>query len=157
MAEGSQGVIVRKARIDEADKIRELVNYYADKRRMLSRPLSEIYENIRDYFVAEVDGAVVGTAALHVFWEDLAEVRALAVTEELCGTGLGRMLVEACCREARGLGIERVFALTFIPAFFRKLGFSDEKKESLPHKIWTDCIRCPLFPDCAEEAVVISL
>jgi len=153
----ASGPTVRKARVGDVEAIKALVDHFARERRMLPRPLSEIYENIRDYYVVEDAGAVVGSAALHVFWEDLAEIRALAVAEKYQGRGLGRGLVAACCHEASGMGIRRVFALTFLPGFFHGLGFADIEKERLPQKIWSDCVRCPLFPECGEEAVILEV
>ena len=154
-AEGAP--VVRKAAIADVAAIQKLVNHFAGERRMLSRSLSEIYESVRDYFVIDDGGVVVGSAALHIFWDDLAEVRALAVTQSHQGRGLGMRLLEACREEAAGMGIKRVFALTFKPGFFEKAGFLRSPKSELPHKIWTDCLRCPLFPDCDEEAVTLEL
>jgi amino-acid N-acetyltransferase len=126
---------------------------------MLPRPLGEIYEFLRDFVIAldEQSGDVVGCCALHVVWEDLAEVRSLAVDDAHRGTGLGRRLVEACIAEACRLGIKRLFALTYVPGFFKKLGFHDLPKETLPHKVWSDCIKCHKFPDCDEQAVALDL
>jgi len=149
--------IIRKARIADVPAIQALVNHFADERKMLSRSLAEIYENVRDFFVAEYGGAVVGSAALHVFWGDLAEVRALAVAEAFQHGGLGRRLVEAVIAEGHGMGIKRAFALTFQPGFFQKLGFRQITKEELPHKVWQDCIRCPMFPNCNETALTLDL
>jgi len=149
--------VVRKALIGDVPAIHKLVNRFASDRRMLSRSLSEIYESVRDYFVAEERGAVIGSAALHIFWEDLAEVRALAVIESRQKRGIGAALLEACRAEAENMGVKRVFALTFAPPFFEKAGFRRSPKSELPHKIWADCLRCPLFPDCDEEAVILDL
>lgn len=146
--------VLRQAVIADVPAVQKLVNGFAERRRMLSRSLAEIYENVRDYFVADADGTIVASAALHIFWSDLAEIRALAVAESHQKTGLGSRLVTECCREARRMGVKRVFALTFEPEFFRKMDFEDISKNELPHKIWSDCIRCPMFPDCDEEAVM---
>ena len=151
------GPFIRKAKIDDVPSIQALVNHFADQRKMLSRSLSEIYENVRDFFVVEHGGAVVGSAALHVFWGDLAEVRALAVAEAFQRAGLGRKLVDAAIKEGRGMGINKFFALTFQPSFFQKLGFKQITKEELPHKVWHDCIKCPLFPNCNETAFLLDL
>ncbi|MHC4711755.1 MAG: N-acetyltransferase [Planctomycetota bacterium] len=148
--------MIRKAVIADVPQIHKLVNHFAEAHRMLSRSLAEIYENVRDFFVAEDGGAVVGSAALHIFWGDLAEVRALAVAEGYQGRGVGRQLIDSCCGEANVMGVKRVFALTFAPEFFEKSGFRRISKNELPHKIWSDCIRCPLFPDCDEEAVILE-
>ena len=149
--------IIRKAGIADVPAIQALVNHFADERKMLSRSLSEIYENVRDFCVAEYGGAVIGSAALHVFWGDLAEVRALAVAEAFQHSGLGRKLVESVLLEGREMGIKKAFALTYQPGFFEKLGFEQITKEELPHKVWHDCIKCPLFPNCNETALLLDL
>jgi amino-acid N-acetyltransferase len=122
---------------------------------MLPRSLADIYENLRDYFVFEEDGGeLAGSAAIHIMWEDLAEVRSLAVREGKMRRGIGTQLVESCISEAIVLGIDRVFALTYKPEFFEKLGFHIVDKAELPQKIWTDCLKCSKFPDCDEVALV---
>jgi len=135
--------------------IQKLIAEYARKGDMLPRSLSEIYENLRDYFVfVEDDGEVIGSAAVHLMWEDLAEVRSLAVRDDRMRRGVGTQLVEACISEAIVLGITRIFALTYKPLFFEKLGFKQVDKAELPHKIWSDCLKCSKFPDCDEVALV---
>ncbi|MBC7330397.1 N-acetyltransferase [bacterium] len=150
-------MILRKAKINDVKKIYHLINHFAQKGEMLPRSQSEIYENMRDFFVVEENGDVVGCCALHILWDNLAEVKSLAVAEEHQGKGIGRMLVNACLNEARELGINKVFALTFKPAFFQKLGFRPIGKDDLPRKVWGECIKCPFFPDCKEEAMIIEL
>lgn len=150
-------MILRKAKIQDIKEIYNLVNHFAQKGEMLPRSQSELYENMRDFFVAEEDGRVIGCCALHILWDDLAEVKSLAVEESNQGKGIGRILVKACLDEARELGIKRVFALTFKPGFFEKLGFKRIDKEDLPRKVWGECIKCPFFPDCKEEAVIFEL
>jgi amino-acid N-acetyltransferase len=138
--------------------IQKLIAEYARKGDMLPRSLSEIYENLRDYFVHVEDGGeVIGSAAIHLMWEDLAEVRSLAVRDDRMGQGVGTELVEACLSEAIVLGITRVFALTYKPGFFEKMGFKRVDKSELPHKIWSDCLKCSKFPDCDEIALVTDL
>jgi amino-acid N-acetyltransferase len=135
--------------------IHQLIAEYARKGDMLPRSLADIYENLRDYFVFEEDGGeLVGSAAIHIMWEDLAEVRSLAVREGKMRRGVGTQLVESCISEAIMLGIERVFALTYKPEFFEKLGFHIVDKAELPQKIWADCLKCAKFPDCDEVALV---
>ncbi len=147
--------MIRKARMGDVKAIQKLIAEYARKGDMLPRSLSEIYENLRDYFVCVEDGGeVVGSAAIHIMWEDLAEVRSLAVRGDRMGQGVGTKLVEACISEAILLGIARVFALTYKPEFFEKLGFQRVDKAQLPQKIWTDCLKCSKFPDCDEIALV---
>jgi amino-acid N-acetyltransferase len=147
--------MIRKARMGDVKAIQKLIAEYARKGDMLPRSLSEIYENLRDYFVYVEDGSeVIGSAAVHLMWEDLAEVRSLAVRDDRMRRGVGTQLVEACISEAIVLGITRVFALTYKPSFFEKLGFKRVDKSELPHKIWSDCLKCSKFPDCDEVALV---
>jgi len=148
---------VEKARISDATQMHELINYFADKGEMLARALSEIYENIRDYFVVRQGERVIACAALHVNWADLAEVKSVAVAEDTQGQGIGDQLIEACLKEARELGIPTVFCLTYKPAFFEKLGFTQVEKAELPHKVWSECYRCPKFPNCDEVALIYHL
>jgi len=145
---------VHKARIRDVPQIHSLVNFFAERGEMLPRPLSEIYENIRDYFVIRNGEQVVACAAFHVCWADLAEIKALAVAEEVQDQGIGDLLVEACLEEARALGIPQVFALTYKPGFFEKMGFSRVDVMSLPRKVWGECMRCAKFPNCDEVALV---
>jgi len=147
--------MIRKARMSDVKGIQQLIAEYARKGDMLPRSLADIYENLRDYFVFEEDGGeLAGSAAIHIMWEDLAEVRSLAVREGKMRRGIGTQLVESCVSEAIMLGIDRVFALTYKPGFFEKLGFHIVDKAELPQKIWTDCLKCSKFPDCDEVALV---
>jgi len=146
-------VSVEKARINDAPRMHELINHFADKGEMLARSLSEIYENIRDYFVVRESEQVIACAALHVSWSDLAEIKSMAVAENNQKQGIGNQLVEACLGEARKLSIATVFCLTYRPAFFEKHGFSQVDKMELPQKVWTECYRCPKFPNCDEVAL----
>ena len=150
--------MIRKARMGDVKSIQKLIAEYARKGDMLPRSLSEIYENLRDYFVYLQNGEeIIGSAAIHIMWEDLAEVRSLAVRDGHKSKGVGTKLVEACISEAIVLGITRVFALTYKPEFFEKLGFFPVEKSDLPQKIWTDCLKCSKFPDCDEVALVSDL
>ena len=147
--------MIRKARMSDVKGIHGLIAEYARKGDMLPRSLADIYENLRDYFVfLGNDGELVGSAAIHIMWEDLAEVRSLAVREGKMRRGVGTQLVESCISEAIMLGIARVFALTYKPEFFEKLGFHVVDKAELPQKIWADCLKCSKFPDCDEVALV---
>ena len=151
-------IIIRKARIDDVERIHAMISAYARGQLMLARSRSELYESLRDFVVAETgDGRVVGCGGLEICWKDLAEVRSLAVEAEFKGRGLGRQITEACLQEAVSLGIPRVFALTYQVPFFEKLGFRQISKEELPHKIWSHCLNCPKFPDCDEVAVACDL
>src|SRR5512136_1779084 len=143
-----------KARIGDAPQIHKLANYFAQKGVMLPRALSEIYENIRDFFVIKDGEKVVGCASLHVYWSDLAELRGVAVAEEMQNQRLGAKLIEACINEARELGIPQAFCLTYRASFFERQGFKRVDKAELPRKIWSECYRCPKFPDCDEVALI---
>ncbi len=149
--------MIRKALIPDVKEIHRLLLDYARDGLLLSRSLAELYESVRDFYVFEVDGKVIGTAALNICWEDLAELRSLAVHPDHNGRGVGQELVQTCLDEARRLGIRRVFALTYKQAFFEKLGFKVIEKSQLPHKIWGDCMKCAKFPDCDEIALSIDL
>ena len=148
---------VEKALIADAPQIHKLINAFAEQGEMLARPLSEIYENIRDFFVVREDGAVIACAALHIAWADLAEVKSLAVSEGHRREGLGELLVKACLAEAKKLGLASVFCLTYVGPFFEKCGFTQVDKNTLPHKIWGECYRCPKYPDCDETALTIEV
>jgi amino-acid N-acetyltransferase len=148
---------VEKAKIQDVPQIHRLINYFADRGEMLARSLSEIYENIRDFFVIKQGEQVIACAALHVCWSDLAEIKSVAVAEDSQQQGIGTQLVEACLKEARLLGIPTVFCLTYRPAFFEKFGLKQIDKMELPRKVWTECYRCPKFPDCDEVALICNL
>ncbi len=145
---------VEKAKITDAQQIQKLVNYFSEKGLMLARPLSEICESIRDFFVVREDSKVIACAALHVSWVDLAEIRSMAVIEDKQKTGLGAILVAACLKEAEELGIKTIFCFTYQPDFFKRYKFIDIDKKELPRKVWTDCFRCPKFPDCDEISLI---
>jgi len=156
MNEGEE-LKVEKARIGDAPQIHKLANHFAQTGVMLPRALSEVYENIRDFFVVRDGDNVVACAALHVYWSDLAEVRGVAVSEDRQGSRLGAELVGACLNEAKSLGIPRVFCLTYKATFFEKQGFRQVDKLELPRKVWSECYRCPKFPDCDEVALTCDL
>ena len=148
---------IEKAKISDAVRMHQLINHFADRGEMLHRPLSEIYENIRDYFVVRQEGEAVACVALHVVWEDLAEIKSMAVQEEWQERGLGLALALACLQEAMDLGIPTVFCLTYKPGFFEKVGFQRVDVMQLPRKIWGECYRCPKFPNCDEVALVYQV
>ena len=146
--------MIRNAKMRDVKEIHSLLNHYADKGLLLGRSYSSLYDQLRDFKVC-VDSAdaLLGVSALHIIWEDLAEVRSLAVQEGAQGRTVGQQLVRACLEEAGHFGISKVFTLTYQAGFFRKQGFEDIDKSKLPHKIWSDCLNCPKFPDCDEEAL----
>jgi len=143
-----------KARIADVPQIHTLINFFASRDEMLPRALSEIYENVRDFFVVREEEKVVACVALHVNWGNLAELRSLAVSEDKQNQKIGIQIVKACLEEATKLGISTVFCLTYKPHFFERIDFRQVDKTELPQKVWTDCYRCPKFPNCDEVAMV---
>ena len=150
-------MLIRKAKILDVEIIHALITHYAEEGLMLARSRAKLYESIREFSVAVEDGKVVGAGSLHIIWEDLAEVRALAVAPEYKGQNVGRALVEMFLQEAKDLGIPKVFTLTYQGGFFEKCGFSPVSKDKLPHKVWRECIDCPKFPNCEESALVADV
>ena len=146
--------MIRKARISDVKEIQQLIKLYSARGNILPRSLSDLYDHLRDIFVFVRNRKVIGVCALHICWDDLAEIRSLVVREEARNKGIGLKLVKACLEESKGLGVKRIFALTYDPEFFGRLGFEKVDKAGLPHKIWTDCLKCVKFPDCDEEAMV---
>jgi amino-acid N-acetyltransferase len=154
----STSVRVVRATVHDADQIAALINFWAAQGQMLPRTLGETYENLRDFFVVR-DGAgdVVACAALHITWADLAEIKSLAVREDQQSGGFGSALVRAAELEGRELGLKRLFALTYRPGFFERLGWQQADVMTLPRKVWNECYRCPKFPGCEEIALVRDL
>jgi amino-acid N-acetyltransferase len=153
-------MIIRKAVIEDVKPIQKILGHYAAQGLLLARPLSELYDHLRDFFVLvenSQEARILGVCALGVCWEDLAEIRSLAVAEEEQGKGFGLRLVKTCLEEAQALGLRRIFALTYVGGFFRKVGFEEVEKSVLPHKVWADCLKCPKFPDCDETAMILEL
>jgi len=146
--------MIRKAKLKDVKEIQRLIKQYSNRGEILPRSLSELYDHLRDFFVYIRNRKMVGICALHICWDDLAEIRSLAVKEEDRKKGIGAELVKVCLEEAKALRIKRVFALTYQPEFFERLGFKKVDKTVLPHKIWTDCLKCVKFPDCDEVALV---
>ncbi len=148
--------MIRKATVHDVKAIQHLLKKYADRGELLPRSLSDLYDDLRDFNVCEQEsgGPIIGVCALHVCWEDLAEIRSLAVDERYQGQGIGSDLVAEALAETRNLGIRRVFTLTYQPDFFARHGFHIVDKASLPHKIWAECVKCVKFPDCDEIAML---
>jgi amino-acid N-acetyltransferase len=149
--------MIRKAKISDVKDIQRLIKLYSERGEMLPRSLSELYDNIRDFVVFARSRKVVGVCALHICWEDLSEIRSLAVDERYRKRGIGAELVKTCLKESKSLGLKKVFALTYQQEFFEKMGFKRVDKNVLPQKIWGDCLRCVKFPDCDEIALVKEL
>lgn len=150
---GKTAVPIRPARMSDIKAIHGLLQQYASKGLLLGRSISSLYDQLRDFVVYDRDG-IQGVCSLHISWDNLAEIRSLAVAESRQRQGIGSELVNSCLDEARSLEISRVFTLTYQGPFFRKLGFVPIEKSELPHKIWSDCLQCPKFPDCDEEALI---
>ncbi|WP_027366677.1 N-acetyltransferase [Desulfocurvibacter africanus] len=150
---------IRKASMSDIKVMHRLLMSCAQKSQLLPRSLNSLYGHVRDFYVAEeiATGTPVGCCALTICWEDLAEVRSLALDEAHKGRGVGRAMVQTCLDEASQLGLSRVFALTYVVDFFRRCGFSEVEKDTLPQKVWSDCINCPKFPECDETAMLITL
>jgi amino-acid N-acetyltransferase len=146
-----------KAKISDVAQLHKLINFFAERGEMLPRSLSEIYENIRDYYVIRKGKRAVACAALHINWEDLAEIKSAAVDEKSQKQGIGALLVDACLKEAKDLGIATVFCLSYKPDFFEKCGFARIDKDRLPQKVWGECYRCAKFPNCDEVALIYHL
>jgi amino-acid N-acetyltransferase len=148
---------IERASIPDVPAIHQIITVFADRDEMLHRPLNEIYENLRDFWVARQSGEVIGCGALHLLWADLAEIKSLAVREDRQAKGVGAELVRACLADARAIGLPKAFALTYKPLFFEKLGFERADVMLFPRKVWGECYRCPKFLNCTEIALWIDL
>jgi len=152
----NKNIVIKKAKIADATAIKSILDEYANQRKLLARSLQYIIENIREFHLATIDNEVIGTCALKVSTVDLAEIKSLAVKEAYMKEGIGSKLIEAVLSEGKDLGVKEFFALTYVPDFFYKKGFIMIQKEDLPHKIWTECVHCPFFPNCNETAVILK-
>lgn len=150
-------MIYRKAVFKDAEAIHKLVNDYAQQGLMLPRSRNTIYETLRDVVVAELEGEVAGVGSLHIVWDELAEIRVLAVAPAMARSGIGARIVAELTAEGRALGVKTLFTLTYQAGFFAKQGFVELPKEELPHKVWKECINCPKFPNCDETAMMKKL
>jgi amino-acid N-acetyltransferase len=148
--------MIRKATIDDIRTIHAMLKYHGDKGELLARPLSKLYDHVRDFSVCVDPGTsrIVGCCALQFCWKDLAEIRSLAVDEQRQGRQIGTRLVETAFEEARQFRIKKIFTLTYQPGFFERFGFITIDRSELPLKIWADCIHCVKFPDCDETAML---
>ncbi len=147
-------IAYRPARPTDVPGLNALIGAFAAKQLMLPRPMSELYDTVRDFIVAEAEvGGIVGCAAVHIATDKIAELKALAVAEAAQGKGVGKELVARCLEEGRRLGLERMFCLTYQVEFFTKLGFTKVDRSRLPEKVWGECVRCHRFLDCDEVAM----
>ena len=154
MPETTPQLRLRKATVGDVPQIQRLIKTFADRDEMLHRSHNELLETLRDFFVVEVGGQIMACAAIHVTWDDLAELKSVAVAPTAQGQGYGKIIVDRCLSEARELGLRRVFALTYKPDFFAKRGFRIIDRSMLPHKVWGECIKCHKFPNCNEIAMM---
>jgi amino-acid N-acetyltransferase len=150
----SRGIDVRKASMQDIPALLELINGYAAKGIMLARTEFEMSENMRDFMVAYAGNQLVGCGAMHFYSPIMGEVRSLAVAESHKTHGIGRMLVDSLVYEAKLYGLDAVFAFTYVPGFFARVGFNEVERGELPLKAWKDCLRCPKFQACDEIAVL---
>ncbi len=157
--EGNHGpIIIRTAKVKDVPQIFKLVNTMARlKNNLLPRSMWELYEHVRDFIVAVDGNRVIGTCSLHIFWEDLAEVRSLAVDLDYQSQGWGDLLMKVIIEDAREIGMLRLFTLTTIPEFFLRFGFEVGTKEQMPQKTWSECFKCPKFTECDETTLVLDL
>ena len=148
--------MIRKASIKDVKAIHELLIEYGKKEELLARPLSELYDHVRDFsvYMDENNKQMIGCCAMQFCWEDLAEIRSLAVLPEHIGKNIGKKLVETVLEEAKSFNVKKVFTLTYKPDFFKQFGFVQIERSDLPLKIWTDCVICIKFPDCDEIAMM---
>lgn len=148
---------LRRTKLSDVEEIMSLINGFADQGLMLPRSRNTLYEHLREFLVIESDQKIIAVGALHIIWDDLAEIRALAVSQDYQGQGLGKMLVQALLQEAREIECPKVFTLTYQPGFFERCGFTLTDKEDMPHKVWKECIHCVKFPNCDENAMILNL
>jgi len=148
---------LRRTKLSDVEEIMSLINGFAEQGLMLPRSRNTLYEHLREFLVIESDQKIIAVGALHIIWDDLAEIRALAVSQDYQGQGLGKMLVQALLQEAREIECPKVFTLTYQPGFFERCGFTLTDKEEMPHKVWKECIHCVKFPNCDENAMILNL
>ncbi len=146
--------MIRNAKMSDASEILNLVNYHAERGLMLKKCPYDIYKNIQGFFVYEENGQVIGCARISVAWKDLVEVASLAVHKDHIKKGIGTKLVEKCLSRAKELGVPRVFSLTYQCDFFKKCGFTEVDRDTLPHKVFGDCLNCSKVECCDEHAFI---
>jgi amino-acid N-acetyltransferase len=148
-------MIIRKAVVSDVPEIRKLIEPFVKDRLILPKSLHSLYSSLRDFWILTDDaGTLIGCSAVQVSWDEVGEIRTLAVRKDMQGRGYGLELVKRCLNEARELGLKKIFTLTYKEGFFKKAGFKNIDKSRLPNKIWADCIHCPHFPDCDETAMM---
>ena len=150
--------MIRKAKINEVPEIRRFLVDFSRDGGILPRTLADLYGQLRDYFVYREDhGPILGSAALHVCWAGLGEIRSVAVLPSHQRQGIASRLIETCLDEARSIGLSEVFLLTLVPEFFQRFGFRVVSREDLLPIVWADCVNCVKFPDCDEVPMLLDL
>jgi len=153
-------VEIRKAMPADVGQMYQIINQYAEKQIMLPKTHLQLYEFLRDYSVAtetKTGGSVLGCGALHFYWENLAEIRAVAVSSNIARKGVGTMIVEGLVAEARQYHVEQIFVFTYAPKFFSRFGFIQVEHGTMPLKVYNECFHCPKFNTCDELAMVLHL
>lgn len=151
--------MIRKAILDDVKHIHSLLQHYSEQGELLARPMTKIYDHLRDFWIFEDEDTkkVIGCCALQFCWEELAEIRSLAVAPEFTNKGIGSTLTERAIQEAVYFNVKSLFTLTYRPGFFKKFEFKEIDKSDLPLKIWADCVACVNFPNCNETAMLRKL
>ena len=151
---------IRKAMLADVGQMYQIINQYAEKQIMLPKTHLQLYEFLRDYSVAAdttTAGSILGCGALHFYWENLAEIRAVAVSSGNARKGVGTMIVEGLMAEARQYHVEQIFVFTYMPKFFSRFGFIQVEHGTMPLKVYNECFHCPKFNTCDELAMVLHL
>jgi amino-acid N-acetyltransferase len=144
-------IAFRKAKMSDVEDLHQLINDFAGRGVMLPRSRDALYEALREFTIIEDKGQLIGAGALHIIWDDLAEIRALAIRINYQGQSLGRELIDILLSEAKELEISQIFSLTYQKEFFLKCGFQEISKEKMSPKVWKECINCPKFPNCGHD------
>ncbi len=149
--------MIRKAKLTDGPDLYRLIGYYARERIVLPRSLTDLYENVWEFSVAEDMGKILGCGALQLYNQELAEIRSLCVDATRKSQGIGREITEHLLDEAEAFGVKTVFTLTVVPGFFEKLGFRETPRERFPTKVWRDCLSCDRYTCCNEKALTLEL
>ena len=154
----NEELIVRKARLGDVGEMFRIINFHAAQLQMLPKSRLQLYENLRDFSVVQdASESILACGALHLYWENLAEIRAIAVTDGMDRKGVGTLLAERLIEEALEIGVKQVFCFTYVPKFFNTLGFIQVEHGVLPLKVYNECFQCPKFNKCDEIAMVLEL
>ena len=150
-------VEIRKAKVSDVEQVYEMIDEYAKLKVLLPRTKESLYQNLQTIYVAVIGDKVVGSASLTILDKDLAEIRSLVVDSDVGKRGIGKLLVEQIVKETQMLEIDKLISLTYQVEFFQKCGFEVTVKDTMPQKVWKDCINCPKMPSCDEIAMVFYI